>query len=172
MGLNPSDEKGRELPVDTVSQNDAQEFCQKASSRTGQSVRLPTEAEWEYACRAGTRTAYCTGDTQAALDDTAWHIKNSGCTIHAVGQKIPNAWGLYDTHGNVAEWCADWEEEYAGRAVVDPQGPSQGTHRIIRGGSCGDDAKNCRSADRSSNSPGRRTCDFGLRAAMSLPQTP
>ena len=103
MGTNPSYFKGATNPVDNVSWNDATEFCKKLSEKTRQAVRLPTEAEWEYACRAGTQTAFSFGDDPAALGDYAWWFGNSGETTHPVGQKKLNAWGLYDMHGNVSE---------------------------------------------------------------------
>ncbi|MGA2265172.1 MAG: formylglycine-generating enzyme family protein [Phycisphaerae bacterium] len=134
MGKNPSHFKGAQNPVESVSWNDAAEFCRKLSKRTGQAVRLPTEAEWEYACRAGAGTRYCFGDAEAELGDYAWHHDNSEGTTHPVGQKKPNVWGLYDMHGNVMEWCADWySDSYANAASQDPQGPGTGSSRVCRG---------------------------------------
>jgi formylglycine-generating enzyme required for sulfatase activity len=135
MGTNPSDFKGATNPVEIVSWNDAAEFCKKLSEKTRQAVRLPTEAEWEYACRAGTQTAFSFGDDPSALGDYAWWAKNSAKTTHPVGQKKPNAWGLYDMHGNVWEWCADWYEAYPKGSVTDPSGPAIGDRRVLRGGS-------------------------------------
>src|SRR6185295_12837821 len=107
MGDNPSNFKGANLPVEKVSWNDAQDFLLKLNARDGYTYRLPTEAEWEYACRAGSM-----GDFAGELDDVAWYDKNSGSKTHPVGQKRPNVWGLYDMHGNVSEWCSDWYLEF------------------------------------------------------------
>jgi formylglycine-generating enzyme required for sulfatase activity len=169
-GRNPSHFKGRDLPVDEVSWDDAQEFCEKASGKTGQTVRLPTEAEWEHACRAGTKTAYYTGDGEADLDRAAWYQENSGNTTHPTGQKAPNVWGLHDMHGNVWEWCADRYGEYSAVAATDPQGAAQGQHRVLRGGSSGNAPGNCRSAHRYGNTPdGRYNIGLGFRVAASVP---
>jgi len=137
MGKNPSYYRGAANPVDTVSWNDAVEFCKKLSEKTRQTVRLPTEAEWEYACRAGTQTAFSFGDDPSTLGDYAWWAMNSGETPHPVGQKKPNAWGLYDTHGNVWEWCADWWGAYPKGPITDPSGPATASRgsRVARGGS-------------------------------------
>jgi formylglycine-generating enzyme required for sulfatase activity len=137
MGKNPSEFKGATNPVEMVSWNDATAFCKKLSEKTRQAVRLPTEAEWEYACRAGAQTAFSFGDDPSALGDYAWHLGNSEMMTHPVGQKKPNAWGLYDMHGNVWEWCADWYVPYPKGAVTDPSGPATGNRgeRVVRGGS-------------------------------------
>jgi formylglycine-generating enzyme required for sulfatase activity len=107
MGSNPSHFKGKNLPVETVSWDDCQAFCAKMAELTGEQIRLPSEAQWEYACRAGTRTRFSFGDDEEDLDDYAWHYGNSKSCAHPVGQKLPNPWGLYDMHGNVWEWCED-----------------------------------------------------------------
>ena len=138
-----------------VSWNDATAFCTKVSQKAARTVRLPTEAEWEYACRAGNKTAYCFGDDVSKLGDYAWY-KNNAWDIreqypHPVGQKKPNAWGPYDMHGNVWEWCRDWyDEKYyaAGGDTVDPTGPASGSSRVLRGGSFFNGDGNCRSAIR------------------------
>jgi formylglycine-generating enzyme required for sulfatase activity len=137
-------------------------------------VRLPTEAEWEYACRAGTVTAYNTGDTEADLDQAAWYRANSKRTTHPVGQKKPNAWGLYDMHGNVWQWCQDWYgyEGYQEGAAVDPQGPDTGIVRVLRGGSWIPDPEFCRAANRSYYQPGIRNNDIGYRVVVLVARIP
>jgi formylglycine-generating enzyme required for sulfatase activity len=172
MGNNPSHFKGRDLPVEQVSWDEAQEFCKKASEKTGLTIRLPTDAEWECACRAGTRTTYYTGDTEADLDRAAWYDKNSGNATHPVGQKTANAWGVHDMHGNVWEWCGDWFETYKAEAAVDPQGPPQSARRVLRGGSWGDAPRGCRSAFRMWDFPGFRNYFVGFRVAAWVPRTP
>jgi formylglycine-generating enzyme required for sulfatase activity len=169
MGMNPSAFKGRGLPVEQVSWDDAQEFCKKASEKTGLTVRSPTEAEWEYTCRAGTRTTYYTGDAEADLDRAAWYDKNSMNTTRPVGQKAANAWGLYDMHGNVWEWCGDWYEAYRAEAAVDPQGPAQGAQRALRGGLWCGNLGSCRSAYRFWLYPVSRGPFIGFRVAADVP---
>jgi formylglycine-generating enzyme required for sulfatase activity len=137
MGKNPSEFKGATNPVEGLSWEDATEFCKKLSEKTRQTVRLPTEAEWEYACRAGTESAFSFGDDLSALGDYAWWAGNSDKTTHPVGQKKPNSWGLYDMHGNVLEWCADWYGEYPKGPATDPSGPATGDRRVLRGGGVG-----------------------------------
>jgi formylglycine-generating enzyme required for sulfatase activity len=151
---NPSYFKGDNLPVEQVSWKDTQEFCRKL----GPEYRLPTEAEWEYACRAGT-----TGDYAGNLDEMAWYDKNSGDKTHPVGQKKPNPWGLYDMHGNVWEWCQDWYGAYPDQAVTDPSGPTSGSCRVLRGGSWFHEAFSCRSAQRDSFTPDDRSHALGFR---------
>jgi formylglycine-generating enzyme required for sulfatase activity len=135
MGTNPSNFKDATNPVEMVSLTDATEFCKKLSEKTGQAVRLPTEAEWEYACRAGSNTRFSFGDSDSILGDYAWWQSNSGGKTHPVGQKKPNAWGLYDMHGNVWEWCANWLGSYSSGSATDPRGPGSGGYRVLRGGS-------------------------------------
>jgi formylglycine-generating enzyme required for sulfatase activity len=168
-GTNPSHFKGRDLPVEWVSWDDAQEFCKKVSEKTGQSVRLPSEAEWEYACRAGTTTQFCSGDADADLESVAWYDGTSGKKTHPVGQKAPNAWWLYDMHGNVKEWCADRYGDYRARAATDPQGPAEGADRVLRGGSWDSNPKFCRSAGRYESTPDNRYSRFGFRVASDVP---
>jgi formylglycine-generating enzyme required for sulfatase activity len=170
MGANRSQFKGASLPVETVSWSDAQEFCKKVSEKTGQTVRLATEAEWEFACRAGTATTYYTGDAEADLGRAAWYGANSKNTTHPVGQKEPNAFGLHDTHGNVFEWCLDhWQGKYSPEAAVDPQGPPEGQYRVLRGGSWFGDLGDCRSASRTWGTPGFRDGVVGFRVVASAP---
>ncbi len=138
MAENPSKFKGSKNPVERVSWQDAQEFIQKLNeSERTQSYRLPTEAEWEYACRAGTGTPYFFGDSADQLPNYAWCHKNSDHTTHPVGQLQPNAWGIYDTLGNVWEWCQDVYDRdyYQYSPAIDPQGPPSGSRNVLRGGS-------------------------------------
>ncbi len=129
--------------------------------------RLPTEAQWEYACRAGSTTRYCFGDEEGGLGEYAWYVKNSSNKTHPVGEKKPNAWGLYDMGGNVWEWCADWYDEkyYAVSPTDDPTGPATGSGRVLRGGAWGSPARNCRSAYHVKGSPRGRSIFLGLRVA-------
>ena len=172
MGSNPSRIKGAKNPVETVSWDDAVSFCKKLSEMpeekaAGRSYRLPTEAEWEYACRAGSTTSYSFGDAASQLDDYAWYGKSGG-TTHAVGLKKPNALGLYDMHSNVSEWCQDWYGNYPSGALIDPLGHSGGTLRVYRGGCWGDVAVGCRSALRDRDNPSFRFSYYnGFRVALS-----
>ena len=148
VGENPSYFKGADNPVEQVSWSAVTEFCKIMSQRAQKTVRLPTEAEWEYACRAGSTGKYCFGNSERQLGDYAWYDDNSGNKTHPVGQKKPNAWGLYDMHGSVLEWCADWYGEYPPGEVSDPTGPSTGRYRVVRGGSWRYYANYSRSANR------------------------
>jgi len=166
MGTNPSKFKGPTNPVENVSWDDAVEFCQRLSEKTRKTFRLPTEAEWEYACRAGTKTRFSFGDSDEGLEEYAWYKKNSGDTTHPVGRKKPNPWGLYDMHGNVWEWSADWFGSYASGASTDPQGAGSGERRVVRGGSwCNAGAVGFRCATRRRDAPAFRPHDFGFRCA-------
>jgi formylglycine-generating enzyme required for sulfatase activity len=170
MGYNPSSFKGDTLPVESVSWDDAISYCKKLTEREraagrlppGWEFTLPTEAQWEYACRAGT-----TGDFAGDLDAMAWYAKNSGGTPHPVGTKQPNAWGLYDMHGNVAEWCADWYDSYPSGSITDPAGPASGALRVNRGGSWLVTEEFCRSAARWRNPHQFRDHFLGFRLALS-----
>jgi formylglycine-generating enzyme required for sulfatase activity len=167
MGTNPG--ASTAAPAENVSWGDAVEFCRKASEKTGKTVRLPTEAEWEYACRAGSTTRFSFGDSDGTLGDYAWYGSNSGGKTHPVGQKKPNPWGLYDMHGNVWEWCQDLQGRYAAGAVTDPAGAGAGTYRVLRGGSWFSDPVFCRSAYRGSfYSPGLRGTHCGFRVVVSV----
>lgn len=170
MGSNPSDFKGRDHPVENVNWLEAQEFVRRLNAKEGhERYRLPTEAEWEYAARAGSTTKYCFGDDERDLGDYAWYGSNSGCVTHPVGQKQPNAWGLYDMHGNVWEWVQDWfrGNYYATSDTDNPRGPDTGGYRALRGGSCCQDPRYCRSATRYFAFPDQRDEDIGLRLALS-----
>ena len=170
-GANRSTFKGKDNPVETVSWDETQAFCKKLTEQSKQTVRLPTDAEWEYACRAGTTTTYYSGDSDAELARVAWYSANSKSTTHPVGQKEPNTFGLYDMHGNVHQWCEDrWDENDASPSqAVDPQHPVQGTFRLFRGGSWLHDPKICRSAGRFGGSPiiGFETIGFRVVAPAS-----
>ena len=153
MGTNPSNFKDPDRPVELVSWNDAVEFCHQLSQLTGESYRLPSEAEWEYAYRAGTTTKYYWGKDMNG--DYAWYNENSAMETHKVGLKLPNAWGLYDMSGNVWEWCKDyWHYILSDSAQRDPTGPSSGNVRVMRGGCWNDFARNIRSSKRGTSSPG------------------
>jgi formylglycine-generating enzyme required for sulfatase activity len=172
MGSNPSLFKGDRHPVEQVSWEDATEFIQKLNGlpeerAAGRVYRLPTESEWEYACRAGSSRAYCFGEDEARLGEYAWYGANSGSKTHPVGQKAPNAWGLYDMHGNVWEWCSDWYGDYPSGSVTDPTGASTGSYRVIRGGSWSLGAALCRSALRNGGVPSFRSSNLGFRLALS-----
>ncbi|MBR5691219.1 MAG: formylglycine-generating enzyme family protein, partial [Verrucomicrobia bacterium] len=188
MGTNPSNWKGADLPVEQVSWYDATNFCAKltAIEKTagrlpeGYEYTLPTEAQWEYACRAGTRSALNSGKDLSnseespdeykcpEMDEVGWYWYNSGNKTHSVGQKQPNAWGLYDMHGNVFEWCLDWWGDYPTSSVTDPKGASTGSYRVMRGGCLNRDADRCRSASRLDDSPDDYFIDRGFRVALSF----
>ena len=172
MGTNPSHSKGSQNPVEQVSWKDAVEFCRKlselpAEKKAGYVYRLPTEAEWEYACRAGTTTRYSVGDSDSELGEYAWFDDNSGDTTHPVGGKKPNPWGLYDMHGNVWEWCQDRHGSYPSGSVTDPTGAVSGSNRVLRGGCWGFNSGYCRSAHRDWFTPGLRNNDLGFRVLRS-----
>jgi formylglycine-generating enzyme required for sulfatase activity len=162
-------EGGADCPVETVSWDDAQEFVARLNRlEKTDTYRLPTEAEWEYACRAGSTTRFCFGDEVAKLEDYAWYAGNSGGKTHPAGQKEPNAWGLYDMHGNVWEWCRDWYGEYPAGPATDPKGPDAGKNRVLRGGSWFDKISYLRSAVSGDNNPYFRSGNIGFRVARSL----
>ena len=158
-----------------ISWNDCRAFIRKLNQMEGTNkYRLPTEAEWEYACRAGSSTRFCLGDSGGQLGNYAWYRKSASDAgekyAHAVGTKRPNAWGLYDMHGNVQEWCQDWEGDYPSGSVTDPTGPSESSSRVNRGGSWGSSARFCRSAIRGRSAPGSRYDLLGFRLAFSSGQ--
>ncbi|ETX03174.1 MAG: hypothetical protein ETSY1_01000 [Candidatus Entotheonella factor] len=149
MGSNPSWFKGHERPVEQVSWEEVQEFIRRLNTREGREIyRLPTEAEWEYAARAGTTGDFSFGSDPSELKDYAWYGENSGGETHPVRQKKPNDWGLYDMSGNVWEWVQDWYGDYLADTVVDPQGPNNGANRVVRGGGWRRVAGGCRVAIR------------------------
>ncbi|MDQ0291904.1 formylglycine-generating enzyme family protein [Oligosphaera ethanolica] len=162
MGWNPSECKGATLPVECVSWDDCQEFIEKLNSKGIGTFRLPTEAEWEYACRAGT-----TDDFAKNLDEIAWYNENSGDTTHPVGTKKANPWGLYDMHGNVSEFCLDWwYAPYNQGKQTDPIGLSWSFWFVCRGGSYLSSSKRCLSASRSTLAPWCRRGYQGFRLVM------
>jgi len=166
FGNPEKDTSWRDLPVERVSWNDIAgpggfiEKVNQTAAATGGRFHLPTEAQWEYACRAGTTGPYA-GD----LEQMAWYDRNSGEKTHPVGRKKPNAWGLHDMHGNVWEWCADWYGAYPEGAASDPSGPVSGTNRVGRGGSWDYRAISCRSANRGNGNPGFTSNNIGFRPA-------
>ena len=162
-------------PVAYVSWNDAVLFCKKLSEEEGREYRLPTEAEWEYACRAGSETAFSFGDDSHRLSDFGWFVDIARFGQEAgdryarrVAQKQPNPWGLYDMHGNVGEWCYDRYGSYPANPVIDPKGPSDGEYHLLRGGSWLSGPEHCRSAGRKWNKPGGRYGDVGFRVVLDL----
>ena len=179
MGANPSRWKGGQNPVEQLRWSDAVKFCNKRSEAEGlracydlatlkcdfaaDGYRLPTEAEWEYACRAGTTTPYFFGSSPAKAGDYAWLDKNSGGKPHPVGQKQPNPWGLFDMAGNVWQWCHDfYEVEYYSKSPKqDPPGPAEGKNKVLRGGAWHFSADNCRSGYRYNENPGSADVCFG-----------
>ena len=178
MKNNPSYFTGADRPVEQVSWNDAQTFLQKLNAATVEthgraSLRLPTEAEWEYAARARTQTAYSFSDDPDQLGQYAWYGQNSNSETHSVGQKKPNDFGLYDMHGNVWEWCQDWyaDSYSSGAQKKNPQGPSSGQFKLLRGGAWNDYPNYCRSAFRSRNGPVRRSSSIGVRVVAVLART-
>ncbi|MBR5977471.1 MAG: formylglycine-generating enzyme family protein, partial [Verrucomicrobia bacterium] len=173
---------GDDHPVYYISWGVAANFCsqltekERAAGRLpeGYEFTLPTEAQWEYACRAGTTTAFNNGKnlTEAGIeqcpemDEVGWYKYNSGDKTHSVGQKLPNAWGLYNMHGSVEEWCQDWAKDYPAGDATDPTGPETGTYRIVRGGGWNEDARYCRSASRDISEPDSFWPNTGFRVAL------
>ena len=178
IGSNPSNFKdGSNYPVEEVTWVDATNYCARLTQReqtagrlpAGWQYRLPTEAEWEYACRAGTTTPLSYGDdpTYAQLGQYAWYNDNSFASTHPVGEKLPNPWGLYDMYGNVMAWCQDWYGPYPNGPVTDPQGGNSGFNRVLRGSAFYDPAGLSRSAYRSDGgSPTGLYFGFGIRVVL------
>ena len=166
MGSNPSHFKGAQNPVENVSWNDCQEFVSRLNSLTGRTFRLPTEAEWEYAARGGKKSSHYKYSGSGNIYDVAWHRDNSGGKTHAVGTKSPNELGIYDMSGNVYEWCSDRNGDYSAGAQTNPQGPSSGSGRVLRGGSWDRDARGCRVSNRSNFGPSSRFSYYGLRLVL------
>ena len=191
--VNGSKFKGPDRPVEMISWGDAALYCNKRSLEEGLEpcydeetgacnfaaggYRLPTEAEWEYACRAGTTADYSFGSDARQLSQYAWFADDANKQTHPVAQKKPNAWGLYDMYGNVAEWCNDWYEprHAADGAARNPSGPKDGSKRVLRGGAWNSRADDCRSACRVGESPGSQDACFardaiGFRCVRRAPQ--
>jgi formylglycine-generating enzyme required for sulfatase activity len=171
--------EGDDYPATYVSWDDAMEYCRRLSSRpdekkSGRVYRLPTEAEWEYACRGGISAEYSFGADDRMLGSFGWYEENSKGNPQPVGKKLPNAFGLFDMHGNVYEWCSDrYESDYYGKApATDPQGPTSGSDRVYRGGGWNDEAALCRSAYRRGPDPSSRRYFIGFRVALSSPGIP
>ena len=169
MGGNPSTFKGRRNPVERVRWEDCVAFCSKLSTFPEERAvcrvyRLPNESEWEYGCRAGTRTRYSFDNTHSQLSKYAWHAHNSGNKTHPIGEKLANPWGLHDMHGNVSEWCSDFEE-----TNDEPLGRSSASHRVLRGGNFSLNAQNCSSSRRSSRLDAYQGSSLGFRVSLSLP---
>ena len=164
MGSNPSAFQGADLPVECVSWNDCQEFIQKLNRLTGRNFRLPTEAEWEFACRGGNKSNGYKYSGSNDIDNVAWYDGYSGA--HPVGTKAPNELGIYDMSGNVWEWCSDWYADYTSYSQTDPTGPQSGSNRVFRGGCWLNFARCCRSSFRYGDYPTRRFNILGLRLAL------
>lgn len=194
VGDNPSKFRGYDLPVESVSWFDAQKFCEELRKKVGIEARLPTEAEWEYACRAGNKSVYGYGDDASGLENYAWFadnsgvkkidslkelqkcnhdfneylkiLSNNGCKTCSIAKKKPNNWGFYDLHGNVGEWCSDWYEVLPGGKETDPTGPPIGSVKIIRSACWSGCGQHLRSAARFATDPEKRSNDLGFRLAV------
>ena len=168
--LHPAVAQGDDYPIGQVSWHDAVEFCKWLSRKEGRTCRLPTEAEWEWACRAGSEGPYSWGDDPAQVGDYAWYHDNSGDRSHPVGQKKPNAWGLYDMYGNIAEYCEDWSADLPTGVPTDPHGPAQGDSRVIRSYGFIDSADGMQSDARASYGPRDSMFHFGFRVLCEAPK--
>ncbi len=158
--------KGDHYPAVFVSWEDAVEFCKKLSEKESLTFRLPTEAEWEYACRAGTTTEFYWGTEYN--EEYAWSSKNAKGDLYEVAKRLPNAWGLFDMGGNAWEWCSDWHGPYSSEKVTDPQGPAEGERKVIRSGSSGNSMWDCRSAERGMVPPDKKFGASSFRILLEL----
>ena len=177
MDNNPASfsDGGDDCPIESISWNECQEFIRRLTAGKDGIYRLPTEAEWEYACRAGSLTPFCNGEIlelycadDPLLSEAGWYCGNSGRKSRPVAQKSSNTWGLYDMHGNVSEWCQDWYGEYGSDSQTDPNGPKSGSGKVIRGGSWFSNTKNCRSASRFHWPPNSRSEFIGFRLVKEI----
>lgn len=176
MGIDPSLRDGEDShPVVNISWHECLDFINRLNKAGDHAYRLPTEAEWEYACRAGSVTSFANGEIKElfcgydpCLDTAGWYCGNSGRVHHAAGLKKPNDWGLYDMHGNVFEWCQDWYGPYASEPQTDPYGPLAGNARVVRGGSWFSNARNCRCASRFYWSPNSKSDFIGFRLLKNM----
>ncbi len=166
MGSNPSSFKRSNNPVEFVFWNDCQKFIRKLNSLTGRTFRLPTEAEWEFAARGGNESKGYKYSGSNSIDNVAWYDGNSSSKPHAVKTKSPNELGIYDMSGNVYEWCQDWYGSYSSNAQTNPKGPSNGSDRVLRGGSWDNNARHCRVSDRNHCSPRYSCSNYGLRLVL------
>lgn len=156
-----------DCPVERISWTEGLTFINKLNELTGKEYRLPTEVEWEYACRAGSSTEYCFGDEEVTLGEYAWYSANSDNMTHPVGQKKPNSWDLYDMHGNVWEWCQSWHGPDANDMPTGPTGPPTDSQKVRRGGSWSNAARYCKSANSDSRPKEYRNFNLGFRLASS-----
>lgn len=168
MGSNPSYFKGDNLPVENVSYDDVKTFITKLNQKTGKTFRLPTEAEWEYAARGGKKSKGYKYSGSDNINDVAWYKDNSDDKTHPVKTKRPNELGIYDMSGNVYEWCSDWYGKYTSEAQTNPQGPSGGSYRVLRGGSWSYFAGSCRASDRDYDFLSDLINVLGFRLALAL----
>ena len=167
MGNNPSYFEGENLPVECISWHDCKTFISKLNALTGKNFRMPTEAEWEYAARGGSKSRGYKYSGSNTLDDVAWYSGNSDSETHEVGTKSPNELGLYDMSGNVSEWCNDWHGDYSSASQTNPKGPDSGTKRVDRGGGWWHHAGGCRCSYRSCSGPDSGSYDLGIRLCLS-----
>lgn len=168
MGKNPSQIKGANHPVENVSWQDCQEFISRLNSKTGKNFRLPTEAEWEFAARGGTKSVNYVYSGANNLFSVAWFISNTDKTHSVVGKKSPNELGIYDMSGNVWEWCEDWYGDYSSLNQTDPKGSSSSKYRVFRGGAWDKKEDLCRVTNRDATKPDWRQNNLGLRIAIGL----
>ena len=163
MGNNPSHFQGKDLPVEQVSWEDCQAFIQRLNTLTGLDFKLPTESQWEYAARGGSKSQGNKYSGSNTLSEVGWFRENSGGKTHPIGQKQANELGLYDMSGNVWEWCSDWYGGYNSSSETDPIGSWSGSSRVFRGGGWNDGSRNCRTSFRNRNTPTNCYSDLGLR---------